>query len=199
MPPRLPCTQHLVRPGVRLWHQASLFQTLEMAADADAALAALAERGATTTTTSSSSSSSSSSGSGAAASSGSTTTSGSGAEQGGLEPSDAEEAETASVGACLAAIEAVSPGSDLHAQLAARARRLAARRRARCAPGSAEAGEAEAAAQEAERRCVRAQVLRYGAGLVEAEAPRLFALSEELALQGVGQGLVKGAGEFDEA
>lgn len=179
-PTRMRTLQNLVRPATRLWHQASLYQTLEMAADADAALAALAERRG--------------SGSSGTGGSGGGSDAGEGGGGGELPPGDTEESEAASVAACLTAIEAVSPGSDLHTQLAARALRLARRRRAALAAGdgaaeAAAAADADAAVSGAERRCVRAHELRYGPGLVASEGPRLMALSEELALQGLGQGL----------
>jgi hypothetical protein len=81
------------------------------------------------------------------------------------------EAAAASVAACLGAIEAASPGSDLHIQLAARWA-AAARRMA----------EAELAA-EAAQRCQSAHVVRYGAGLVGGEfGMRLLQISERLSL-----------------
>ncbi|KAI8466324.1 MAG: hypothetical protein J3K34DRAFT_485005 [Monoraphidium minutum] len=171
---------NLVRPTVRTWHQAGLHSTLEMAADADAVLATLAAGEA----------GDSGSGDGGTGAPVAAQEAGGG---GGVALAAAEEAEAASLGTCLSAVETVSPGSDLHVQLAARAAALARRRLARLARsvrggggGAVEAAEAAAAAAAA--RCERAHVLRYGDGVVAAEGPRLLALSEELSLQGLAGG-----------
>lgn len=145
--------RHLVRPAIRLWHQASLYSTLEMVADASAALG------------------------------------------------DDDEAAAASLGACLSAIKAVSPGSDLHVQLAARTYSLARQRQlvGQDGQGGGEDGggvgwEQEAsrggggrgavAVADAERRCEYAHVMRYGRGLLadEDQWQRLVDLSTSLAL-----------------
>jgi hypothetical protein len=91
---------------------------------------------------------------------------------------EGEEAAAASVAAWLAPLAEVSPASDLHAQLAARAG-VVARRRA------GEGWVPASAAAEADLACARAHALRYGQGLEQGAALRLVALSEQLAFEGI--------------
>lgn len=148
----------LVRPKPRLWLQASLYSTLELIADADEALC----------------------GGGVGGVGG-----GRGGGGGGGGGSDDAEAAVASAAAALNAVEAVSPGSDLHVQLAAR--HAAAARLLRDLVGRNSGGSGnsvhEAAAEQAERRCAAAHALRYGAcGLPAETMERLIALSLSLGL-----------------
>lgn len=96
------------------------------------------------------------------------------------------EAAVASVNAALAVVEAASPGSDLHVQLAARA--AGAARRVAAAAAAGGGGPEAAAAAEAAARCERAHVLRYGPGLAPDALQRLVALSEQLGLSWLAPG-----------
>jgi len=192
--------QHRVRPGLRLWLQGGLYSTLEVVADADEALCSIVRGrggaeggfgGEESTTAAAAAAAAAAGGGGSSSSSSSDGATPEGASSSISLVAD-DDAAAASVAACLAAIEATSPGSDLHVQLAARAVAVARRRlltaqqqQRNCSGGDgggATEEEAAAALAAAELRCAHAHVLRYGGGWVGEDLERLVGLSEQLGL-----------------